>query len=246
MAQKSRTEFRLECYSPIVTPGMAIYYNDDWAMFPVPREENRFIREYHNIGFSSSFIRHFSKFNAGMRIGFVTRKIDELADYTSSGDNTFQSFSFSQKHTMGSVFIQRTEDIKFLQLQLGLEMPYIHYGSAESIIQESMVNYEDGKIWSEGSGIYTSTAGAGFGTGLGINLGLACRLNKKMSLGIELNQYLLYTEFSKPVTTVSNSEMTWHYPESTTKYNRNYSQIVTLKQTVFSKSSLRVYYAVKF
>lgn len=246
MAQKSRTEFRLECYSPIITPGTAIYYNDDWNMYPIPREENRYMRSYHNIGFSSSFIRYYSKFNAGMRLGFVTRKIDEVLDYTSSGDNMFQSFSFSQKHTMGSIFIQRTENIKFLQLQLGLEIPYIHYGKAESITHGSSNNFEDGKIWSESTGTNKITAGSGFGTGLGINFGLSCQLNKKMGLGVELNQYLLYTEFSKPLITENKGEMTWHYPESTKKYNQNYSQIVTLKQTMFSKLSPRVFYAVKF
>lgn len=245
-SQHPDIEIRLETYKPIVTPGMNAYYNDEWILSPVPSNGSQYTRKYQNIGFSTACIRHFKSFNAGLRLGFVTRKVDETSSFSINNGNLFQAFSYQQKHVMGSIFIQKTETIKFLNIQIGLEIPYIKYGEATSVNSGHTESYDNGQLWSKSEGSSTYVTGSGFGTGIGLNFGIAFKLKKYMSIGAELNEYLLYTKFVKPNQVTSSNSMEYYNPESKKKTTSNYTQYVDFRQTVFSQLAPRVFYAVYF
>lgn len=245
-SQKKINEFRLECYRPIVTNGMSFYYNDEWATYPLESDGSVYNRNYRNIGFSATYIRHFEKFNAGVRVGTVSRNLIETSVYKYADDQLNDRYTFNQEHLLGSIFIQRNESIKFLDLKLGLEIPYIHYGKGHTDFTRNIVNYENGNVWSTTDLNWTFVSGTGFATGLGINLGIAYKMSRKMSLGIELNKYLLYTEFSRPYSRHQYLKYKWTTPESEDIKEYHYTGTSTFKQTTFSLLIPRLFYSFHF
>lgn len=217
---------------------------------PTMIDGNMSSRRYTSIGFSGSYARNFKRFKAGCRLGIVTRKLQETQDYSFTDNNSSYSstayFNYEQKHVMGSLFIAREERIKFISVQLGLEVPFIHYGKGRSELVSNYRDFESGKLYSEIPGSTTTTVGSGYATGLGSNLGLGCQLSKGMSIGLEICEYLLQTKFSKP--TVSELYYDEHFttPEQTRHHELKWSQNLGYSQLGFSRVSFRMFYAVKF
>jgi len=225
---------------------MAGYYNDDWMMYPMRGNNTEYSRKYSNIGFSTAFIKSYKSFNAGMRIGFVTRKLDETFYEKEKEYENFNAFTYRQKHFLTSIFIQKSERIKFLNVHIGIEIPYISYGAAASITTGYSKSYQDGKLWSEGTGANTILAGNGFGLAIGANLGASLNIRKYAKIGFEINQYFLYTEFVKPIVSSYDNKGKYYYPESDVIYKKSFTKNVNFKQATFSQIAPRVFFSVLF
>ena len=247
IGQHGNNQFRLECFTPIMTPSMAGYFNDDWILMPYEVDGYTSSRKYTSIGFAGSYARNFKNFKAGCRLGFVTRKVRENQNYNYASNNiTAAYYNYDQKHVMGSLFIAREERIKFISVQLGLEVPFIHYGTGRSETALDIQDFESGKLHAEFHSYRTMTTGSGYATGLGGNIALGCQLGKGMNVGMEVSEYILQSKFSKP--TVSESHYDEHFtdPESRKHIDQKWTQNIGYSQLGFSRVAFRVFYAVWF
>jgi len=148
-AQKYRNEFRIESYSPIASDGFDLYINDHyWNLGYYEADKSKHNRKYINKGISASYIRHYKYFGIGIRLGYLERTIHEDSEeiYVPQEEAVTRTYYSKQAHQMGSIFIQRTEDIKNIEFKLGLEIPYINYGKNVSEGSLKGYNLENGVL----------------------------------------------------------------------------------------------------
>lgn len=248
-AQESKNEFRLECYGPVVTNGMNAYYNDNWILSYYESELYKRNRQYKNLGFSASYTRYVNKVGLGLRFGILNRYLNENNDFTfvPQEEHLREDYRFNQTHSLISLFMQRTENVKNIELKLGVEIPYIFYGSGTSVYNQYATNLENGVKWTDIHKGFDYKTGSGRATGFGFNIGAAYCFNKKrMKLGLELSDYLLFMKFSK--SSIVTGEYTYHFydPESTSHQKQTYEINSKFQQTAFSNLAPRFYYAICF
>ena len=247
MGQRGNNEFRLECFTPVMTPSMAGYYNDDWVLGGYMVDGYKYSRNYTSIGFSGSYARKFKDFKVGCRAGLVTRKVQESDNFNYTPNNiSSEYFNYDQKHVMGSLFIAREEKIKFVSIQLGLEIPFIHYGKGTSVLGQHFQEFESGKLIADHHYYDYMTTGSGYATGLGGNLSVACQLGKGMSLGMEICEYLLKAKFSKP-SSFERIKDEHFISQNDTRYSDTQATLTMgYDQLGFSRVVFRMFYSVKF
>jgi hypothetical protein len=238
----------IDCFSPIMTASMNGYFNDEWILNP----SDNYSRKYTSIGFGINYLRKIKEMKIGYRFGFVIRAVEETNNYTYLSGNQYfvdEKFTYKQNHYFNSVFIQFEENIKKLSIQLAVELPYIFYGvGRNNYYNRTYSELTSGEIYSDYTLLNNQKIGSGFATGLGINLGLAYNINNSMKLGIELDEYLLYTSFTKP-TNIDYSENLIDYsfsPPIEYPYTGNINIKNNYKQIGFSRLSPRLIYTIKF
>jgi hypothetical protein len=246
-----KNELKIECFSPIMTPSMGPYFNDEWIL----TANSNYSRKYHSIGFAASYSRCVKNVKLGYRFGFVTRKIQEINNDKYGSSNQFyehEQFNYKQNQFLNSIFLSREEHIKSLHIQVTFEIPFIYYGVAKNIYLRNdfdidpLTNQPGLQI---AEIIYETTASSGFATGLGMSIGLGYSFTKKMTVGIDLSDYLLYTHFNGPTKT-HGVESGFEYDGSTNPpwISNTYDSEnkINFSQWGFSRISPRLFYAFKF
>ncbi|MBL7888207.1 MAG: hypothetical protein JNL24_01575 [Bacteroidia bacterium] len=244
----TKNEFKLECYSPIMTPSMRQYFNDEWILTP----SNNYSRKYYSIGFSASYSRQIKEIKIGYRFGLVLRKGEESNNYDYYSGNIYyvdEVFKYSQKHYLNSLYLSHEEELNKISIHFTFEIPFIYYGQGTNNYYNRTYsnNNTTNEILTDYTIIDKQKIGSGYSTGFGLNIGLAFNITNSMKIGVDLCDYLLYTSFKK------TSEI-YHYEKSTTYFNsppyeqteesistviNNYSQIS------FSRLVPRLYYSIK-
>jgi hypothetical protein len=243
-----KNEVMIDCFSPIMTASMKGYFNDEWILTP----SDNYSRKYTSIGFGINYSRKIKEMKIGYRFGFVIRTVEETNNYTYFSPNQYfvdEKFTYKQNHFFNSVFIQKEENIKKLSIQLAVELPFIFYGAGKNnYYNRTYSELSSGEIYSDYTVINNQKIGSGFATGLGINIGLAYNINNSMKFGVELDEYLLYTSFTKP-TNIDYSENLVDYSNSPPieyPFTSNNDIKNNYKQIGFSRLSPRLIYTIKF
>lgn len=235
-----KNEIGMDCFSPIMTPSMRQYFNDDWILTP----STNYTRKYYSIGFSASYSRLIKGIKLGYKFGVVKRKVEESNKYDyNSVSNYFvdETFSYTQTHYVNSIFVTREETIKKLTLRLTFEIPFIYYGTGKNdYYNRTNSDYPTDFVITEKQEI-----ASGYSTGLGASLGLGYELFKNTNLGIDLSGYILYSKFSKP-SSGHRTETDILGNTGATNLDATYEVKNNYSQWGYSRLVPRIFIAVKF
>lgn len=191
----------LDFFPPIVTPGMLQFYKTDNVL----KQTNSYSRDYIALGSSASIKFLHKSLLIGYRFGLVQRTIHESniatiineAEEEQNVENMeiYVSYSYNQKHIVQSISCGKQQTFEKLTIGIQTEIPLILYGKGHAKLSESN-NY------SANTSTQIQTISSGFATGIGAGVQISYMVSTHFSIGLNISEYLLYTNFTNPSTIV--------------------------------------------
>lgn len=215
----------LRTYTPIYLTGSDKYYNDDWMIYQPQK------RTYYKYAFGVDF-KYFMTNNLSLSFwnGISRRSLHEES-YNEFYNNcmgcggelekTSESFEYTQNSYNASLGLNFTESIRNFRLNMGIELSYLHTGKGKQEYVNWWMEYEDVNLPDSNYAKTNTIISSGNSFGIGIYLGMEYMLTKRLSVGVNLHEFLFYSIFTN--STTGN----W------TDYRRNLGTETTYNEGVF-------------
>ncbi|MFM7663695.1 MAG: hypothetical protein ACKO68_04115 [Bacteroidota bacterium] len=188
----------LRTYTPIYLTGSNKYYNDDWIL----TENSNYKRAYFKYAFGFDFT-YFLSDNVSLNFwnGLSRRTLHE--ESYSESYNLFgqlmtnsASFDYAQNSYNASIGLKFSESVKKFRVNMGIEISYLHTGKGKQVNSSCFMEYENVNLPDSIHSITATSISDGNSWGLGLSLGMEYRLTPRISLGVNVHEFLYYSLFN--------------------------------------------------